>query len=229
MAATKPNPAAKKGGAVAAARKTQKQPPWLWIGVATLVLVLAVAAIVSSGGSDDEPSTAAGVAQTRDVTVTGAALAEMPRGGADPAVGQEIPDVKGQSFAGSPVQITKDGKPKLVVFVAHWCPHCQKEVPLLTDYLKSNPLQGVDLYGVSTGVAPNRPNFPPSDWLEEEGWAAPTLADSGDGDAADAFGLSSFPFFVAVDGSGKVVARVAGEITTEQFADLAGRARGGAQ
>ena len=36
-----------------------------------------------------------------------------------------------------------------------------------------------------------------------------------------AFGLSAFPYFVAVDGSGKVVARTSGEITTGQFAELA--------
>jgi hypothetical protein len=54
----------------------------------------------------------------------------------------------------------------------------------------------------------------------------PTLADSDDKQAADAFGLSAFPFFVAVDASGEVVARTSGELTTEQFADLLDRARG---
>ena len=38
---------------------------------------------------------------------------------------------------------------------------------------------------------------------------------------SDAFGLSAFPYFVAVDGSGKVVARTSGEISTGQFAELA--------
>ena len=220
MATAKP----KSKSAVARARK--KQPPWLWIGVAALVLVLAVAAIVSSGGSDGDKQSAAGVEETRPVTVTGTPLPELPRGGADPGGGQEIPDVKGQSFDGTPVNIAKDGKPKLVLFVAHWCPHCQKEVPLLADYLKSNPLQGVDLYTVSTRVASNSPNYPPSAWLDDEGWTAPTLADSDD-KAADAFGLSAFPYFVAVDASGKVVARTTGEITTDEFAALAAKARGG--
>jgi thiol-disulfide isomerase/thioredoxin len=221
MATTKP----KKSGAVAAARK--KQPPWLWIGVVALVLVLAVAALVSSGGSDDDKQTAAGVEETRPVNVTGAPLPQLPQGGADPGLGKEIPDVSGQSFDGTPVGITKDGKPKLIVFVAHWCPHCQKEVPLLAGYLKSNPLQGVDLYTVSTSVASNSPNYPPSDWLAEEDWTYPTLADSADKTAADTFGLSAFPYFVAVDASGKVVARTTGEITTDDFAALAAKARGG--
>ncbi len=215
MATTKP-----KSKAVARARK--KQPPWLWIGVAGLVLVLAVAAIVSSGGSgEDDPSTQ-GLEEIRPVTVTGTALPEFEPGGADSAVGQTIPEVKGQSFDGSPVTIGNDGRSKLIVFVAHWCPHCQKEIPLLADWLKSNALpDGVDLYTVSTGVTDKRPNYPPSKWLKKEGWTAKTLADSDEQQAADAFGLSAFPYFVVVDGSGKVVARTSGEITTGQFAELA--------
>jgi cytochrome c biogenesis protein CcmG, thiol:disulfide interchange protein DsbE len=222
MATGKPKP---KSKAVARARK--KQPPWLWIGVAGLVLVLAAAAIVSSGGGDEKES-AAGVSETRPVSVTGDALAEFdPEAADDAAVGQAIPEVKGQSFDGSPVEIRNDGTAKLIVFVAHWCPHCQEEIPLLARYLKSNPLPaGVDLYTVSTNVTSKRPNYPPSTWLEREGWTAKTLADSGDQEAADAFGLSAFPYFVAVDGSGKVVARTSGEISTGQFADLAQAALG---
>jgi cytochrome c biogenesis protein CcmG, thiol:disulfide interchange protein DsbE len=217
--------AKKKSTAVAKARK--KQPPWLWIGTAGLVLVLALAAIVSSGGSDDDKSTE-GLEQTRPVTSSGTPLPQLPQsGGADPAVGQTIPEATGQSFDGSPVAIRNDGRPKLILFVAHWCPHCQKEIPLLADWLKSNSLpNGVDLYTVSTAVDSKRPNYPPSAWLEKEGWKAPTLADSEDGKAADAYGLSAFPYFVAVDGAGKVVARTTGEITTDQFADLALKALG---
>jgi cytochrome c biogenesis protein CcmG/thiol:disulfide interchange protein DsbE len=223
MATSKPSP--KKKGAVAAARK--KQPPWLWIGVAALVLVLAVAAMVSSGGSDEGGSSAEGVEETRPVSISGDALPELPQSGSDPAVGKNIPEATGQSFDGSPVSIGNDGRAKLIVFVAHWCPHCRNEIPVLADWLESNQLpNGVDLYAVSTGVDSKRPNYPPSAWLEKEGWTAPTLADSSDGKAANAFGLSAFPYFLAVDGSGKVVARTTGEIGPEAFSDLARAALG---
>jgi len=223
MATAKPRP--KKKGAVAAARK--KQPPWLWIGVAALVLGLAVAAMVSSGGSDDSGSSAEGLEQTRPVSISGDAVPELPESGADPAVGKAIPEVTGQSFDGSPVAIRNDGRAKLIVFVAHWCPHCRNEIPLLADWLKSNQLpNGVDLYAVSTAVDSKRPNYPPSSWLEKEGWTAPVLADSSESKAADALGLSAFPYFMAVDGSGKVVARTTGEIGPEAFSDLARTALG---
>lgn len=223
MATAKPKP--RKKGAVAAARR--KEPPWLWIGVAAVVLILAVAAIASSGGSDDGGSSAEGVEETRPVSISGSALPQLPQSGSDPAVGTMIPEATGQSFDGSPVAIRNDGRAKVLVFVAHWCPHCRNEIPVLTDWLKSNKLpNGVDVYAVSTAVDSKRPNYPPSEWLENEGWPAPTLADSSDGKAADAFGLSAFPYFVAVDGSGKVVARTTGEIGTDAFGDLAHRALG---
>jgi cytochrome c biogenesis protein CcmG, thiol:disulfide interchange protein DsbE len=223
MATDKPK---SQSSAVAAARR--KGPPWLWIGVAAVVVILAVAALVSSGGSGDKKKTAAGVEQTRPVTVTGTALPELPQGGGDdPAVGKEIPEAAGASFDGSPVDIRNDGRPKLILFVAHWCPHCQREVPLLTSYLKSHPLPaGVDLYTVATATSSARPNYPPSAWLDKVGWKAKTMADSDDGKAATAFGLNAFPYFVAVDGSGKVVARTTGEITTDEFADLATKTLG---
>ncbi len=213
-------------GAVAAARK--KGPPWLWIGVAAVVVVLLVGAIVFGGGSGDKSSTktAAGLEQTRPVTVTGTPLPKLAEGG-DPAIGQEIPEVAGQSFDGTPVDIRNDGRAKLILFVAHWCPHCQREVPLLTSYLKSHPLpSGVDLYTVATATSPNQGNYPPSAWLAKVGWKAPVMADSTDTKAADAFGLPAFPYFVAVDGSGKVVARTTGEISTDDFAGLAAKALG---
>jgi thiol-disulfide isomerase/thioredoxin len=193
----------------------------IWFGVAGLVLVLLVVAKVSSGGGDKNKS-AEGVAETRPVTITGAALPKFEPDGTDAAVGETIPELRGQSFDGSPVAIRSDGRAKLILFVAHWCPHCQREVPLLADHLKSKALpSGVDLYTVSTSVSSKRPNYPPSAWLKKEGWTAKTLADSEQQQAADAFGLSAFPYFVAVDGSGKVVARTSGEITTDQFVDLA--------
>ena len=217
--------AKKSNSAVARARK--KQPPWLWIGVAGLVLVLAVAAIVSSSGGSDKKKSAEGVEETRQVAITGTPLPKLPESGTDPAVGKEIPEARGQSFDGTPVDIRNDGRPKLILFVAHWCPHCQREVPLLVDYLKKNPLpQGVDLYAVSTAVNEPRGNYPPSAWLKDKGWTAPTLADNEEGATADAFGLPGFPYFVAVDGSGKVVARTSGEISTDDFAALAAKALG---
>ena len=61
----------------------------------------------------------------------------------------------GQSFDGTPLAINPgDGKPKLVVFVAHWCPHCQAEVPrVLVQWMASGaqPGRSSRSCGVATG------------------------------------------------------------------------------
>jgi hypothetical protein len=77
--------------------------------------------------------------------------------------------------------------------------------------------RGVDLYSVSTGVDPSQPNYPPAEWLRREGWSVPVLVDDPVGSAAEAYGLTGFPFFVFVDGDGDVVSRAAGELTIEQL------------
>lgn len=215
-----------------AAAKRKAQPParrlpLVLILVGVLVLLGIAAVVASRGGDGDETSTAAGLEQTRPVTVTGTPL--PPHGeGDDTAVGAAAPEVRGASFDGAPVEITNDGRPKVLAFLAHWCPHCQREVPVLVDWLRANGNpEGVDLYGIATSTTPERPNYPPSAWLEREGWRVPTLVDDADGTTARAFGLSGFPFFVAVDRDGHVVARTSGELSPSQFEALLEQARTG--
>jgi thiol-disulfide isomerase/thioredoxin len=211
-----------------------RRPPWLWIVVGAVVLVAAIIAVVSAGGGDggddkgDGSGTAAAGQETRPVTITGTPLAPHGAADPDPAVGARIPTVAGASFDGTPMTISADGRGKLVLFVAHWCPHCQKEVPLLADFMADSPLPAdVDLVTVSTSVSAARPNYPPSAWLQREHWEAPVLVDSKDSEAAQAIGLTGQPYFVAVDASGVVRARTSGEITTDQFRQLVGLARSG--
>lgn len=198
--------------------------PLVIAAVAVLgVIALAVAMATGGGEAGDEVP---GLEQTQPVTVEGEGL--PPHGeGTDPAVGQPAPTLEGRSFDGSPLTVGDDGRPKVLVFLAHWCPHCQAEVPRLADWLAENGLPSdVDVYAIATATDPRRPNYPPSAWLEREGFTVPTLADDEQGTAAEAFGLSSFPFFVAVDADGQVVARASGELTMEQWEDLLDQARG---
>lgn len=206
---------------------THRRARWLWMGLGIAVATAALIAVLASSGSNNA-KTASGVEQTRDVQVTGTALAAFADG-ADTAVGQPIPEVQGAGFDGTPISITRDGKAKVLVFVAHWCPHCQKEVPILAAYLPTHPMPAdVQLVTVSTSTSPDRPNYPPSAWLADERWPGATIADSGNGAAASAFGLTSLPYFVAVDKNGNVVARTSGEITTDQFDTLVKQAASGA-
>ncbi|MCU1374762.1 MAG: Redoxin [Actinomycetia bacterium] len=198
----------------------------LWIGLAGIVvLALVVAVLASRGGSTKK--VVAGVEEVRPVTVSGTPLPPLTDSATDPGVGQVPPTLTGATFDGTPLTIGGDGKAKLVLFVAHWCPHCQREVPLLVTFLKDHQLPaGVELLTVSTGVNADNPNYPPSTWLDKEGWTAPVLADSATSEAATAWGLPGFPYLVGVDAGGKVVGRVTGEFTTDTFMALAQAAGG---
>lgn len=211
------------------ARRDRRPFPLVPVVLAVVVLLGVVAVVASRGGGGGGNGSSAAAGETRPVHVTGTPLPTYSADGPDPAVGATIPSVTGQTFTGAPVRIdATDGRPKLVMFVAHWCPHCQREVPLLTSWLTEHGLpKNVDLVAVSTNVQPNGPNYPPSTWLHDAGWPVTTMADDAKSTTADAFGLGSFPYFVAVDGQGKVVQRAAGELPTEAFASLIAVAGGG--
>ncbi len=192
------------------------------VGVA-VVVVAAVAAIAltsgSSGGASSPIPSASGSAGTSSApapsgapVITGAALPTFTTTTADPAIGLTIPAVEGANFAGQPVSITLDGKPKVILFLAHWCSHCQEEVPLLQAWLDAGGApDGVELISVATAIDATLPNYPPEEWLAREGWTVPVIVDR-TGSVATAYGLSAFPFWVFVNADGTVKGRMTGEL-----------------
>jgi thiol-disulfide isomerase/thioredoxin len=195
------------------------------IGVVVALVVIAgvVALVVTSEGGDDAAADA--VQEQGTVEVSGDSLPEYPADGGlaadpatDPAVGMTPPTLSGQDFAGEPVSIDPANGPMVVVFAAHWCPHCQKEIPLIQDWIDEGNLpEGVQVNLVSTGVQANQNNYPPSEWLAQEGWSEQVLLDNPDQTAAQVYGLSGYPYLVFVDGDGAVTQRASGELPIEQF------------
>ncbi|MDH5503715.1 MAG: redoxin domain-containing protein [Acidimicrobiia bacterium] len=164
--------------------------------------------LVACGG--DATSTTL-VAQTAAVTVTGTPLAEY--GQPDGSIGKVPPTLSGVSFEGDPVSIDPADGAHVILFVAHWCSHCQNEIPVVVDWLEAGGLPAdVQLTVVSTAVAPGQPNYPPSDWLSAENVTVPILLDDEANNAAAAYGLKSFPYLVAIGASGQVAVRAAGEL-----------------
>jgi thiol-disulfide isomerase/thioredoxin len=129
------------------------------------------------------------------------------------ATGQEAPTVTGTDFDGEEVTITNDGRPKAIVFLAHWCPHCQAEVPSVQRWLNdTGGVDGVDMYSVTTAIDPRRNNYPPQRWLEDEGWTVPIIRDNAASSVLTAHGNGGFPFWVFTNSDGTVALRIAGEI-----------------
>jgi thiol-disulfide isomerase/thioredoxin len=204
--------------------KQSRTPYFVIAGIAAAVLIALVVALAAGGGGDDNTTTGGGNADpatTGTVAVSGNPLPQFTDTSDDPAVGMTLPTLEGNDQTGAPMTIGADGRPTMIMFVAHWCPHCQREVPVVQQWVDDGRLpEGVDLVSVSTAIDPNRPNYPPDAWLADEGWTAPVLVDA-DNSAAQAVGLSAYPFFVAIDGDGTVVLRTSGELTTDQLDAIA--------
>jgi thiol-disulfide isomerase/thioredoxin len=207
---------------------------WLLPGlIVAAVAIAGILAIVlpgisgpSGGTSSSVRPSASGVASSGagaviEPTISGT---ELPRfegpTAADAAVGLPAPEVSGSDFNGTPVEIAADGRPKVVIFLAHWCPHCQAAVPLIQSWVSAGGVpDGVDLISVPTGIDPSQPNYPPDAWLQREGWTVPTLVDPSN-TVASAYGLAAYPFWVFVGPDGAVVQRAVGEMP---IADLEAR------
>jgi cytochrome c biogenesis protein CcmG/thiol:disulfide interchange protein DsbE len=158
------------------------------------------------------------------ITVEGDPLPEFADDGDDPAVGMAAPSLSGTDYDGQAVAFTPGEADTLLVFLAHWCPHCNAEIPMMLEWQEAGGLpDDLDVIGVSTGVDQNRPNYPPGEWLADKEWAWPVIADDEGSTAALAYGLSGFPYMVLVDSDGNVVARVDGEQQPEQLAELVGQ------
>ena len=195
--------------------------PLVIIGGVVAVVALALVIAIAAGGDEAKTPTTEGILETRPVTITGEALPKLPDSGDDTAAGLLAPTISGATFAGAPIAVPATGKPTLTIFVAHWCPHCRREVPLLTEWAKAGRVPtGVEVLAVATSTDPASVNYPPSAWLATEGFPFAVLADSSRAEAAAAMGVTGYPFFVMTDADGKVRWRASGEIPMDALTTM---------
>lgn len=214
--------------------KTSNNTKRIVIAVGVAIVAALLIAVLSGGDSNGDSSGSAAnqgdasssTGENQAVEVVGAVLEPLPESGADPVAGLEAPTINGSSFDSTPITVNPgDGQNYMLVFLAHWCPHCNREVPRLIEWQASGGIPAdLQIIGISTAVASDRPNYPPSQWVVDKGWPWPVMADSKNMDAAEAYGVSGFPFFVFVGADGTVKIRKSGEIEIEQLNQLVAEA-----
>ncbi len=166
------------------------------------------------------------LAATRPVEAIGAALPLLTSTdmSSDAAVGTPAPVLVGEGYDGDVINVdaTESG-PIMLVFLAHWCPHCNAEMPRIQQLVDEGRIpEGVNVIAVSTGLNPSAPNFPPDTWLDDMNWTLPTLVDGIDLEsdsyiAATAFGVSGFPLIALIDADGNLAARWTGERSIDEI------------
>lgn len=180
---------------------------WIIGGVVGLGLIVMLA-ISIAGEQEVDDSIAFG-----EITMEGDLLPVFADPANDAAAGMTAATISGGDWDDNAYSIAPDGTPKILVLLAHWCPHCQAEVPVIQQWLNDGGLpDGVDMYSLTVFTDRLRPNWPPQDWLEGAGWTLPVIMDDDIGTAATAYGMQTTPMYVVLDGENKVVGRISGEI-----------------
>ena len=236
---------ARRKAAAKAARAEGGSKPLMWVITGLVIVVAVVVAVVVAGGGDDgtrarstrvESTTptsgtgdsyldADGRPYSQPVVIAGEPLAAYNKDAAfDDAVGTPAPTLSGKNFAGEDIVIDPAANgPYMIVFLAHWCPHCNAEVPRLLDWKNAGLVPAeLNIVGVGTAVAPGEANFPPAQWFSNKGWSWPVIVDEykgpgAAGTAATAFGASGWPYFVIIGADGLVKVRKSGEIEISEL------------
>lgn len=198
----------------------------LYVVLVVVGIAGAVALGTSGGSSDTTTDTVVTVpggvqpAEYQKVSSTGGMLAPLPESGADTETGKSVAVLKGYDLQGRPVTIDPagEGKATMVVFLAHWCPHCNREIPVLNKWRESGEVPtGLRVVGITTGSKADQANWPPSKWMTAMKWPFEVMADSEAQEAAAAYGVAGYPFIAFVGANGKITARTSGETPVEQL------------
>ena len=195
--------------------------------IGVVVVILALVAILLAT-NDDEVTLDDGttldetpITDAADVEVSGDPLPPFAPEAQDAAIGMPMPSFAGTDLAGDPVELAAEGGPTAVVYLAHWCPHCQNEVPEIQQLIDDGAVpDDVEIVAVATGNDSSEPNYPPNVWLHEEGWTPTTLVDDEQQTTAEASGLAAFPYWVFTDAEGAVAHRHAGAMPTEALQEV---------
>jgi cytochrome c biogenesis protein CcmG, thiol:disulfide interchange protein DsbE len=195
------------------------------VGIAVVAFV-GVVAVLSAGEGADLPSLSEVAAP---VVIDGEPIAvPYPDEGPDPAIGSPAPVITAIDYADQEVTIGAPGQAQVLVFLAHWCPVCDQELPTLRDVVSAGGVpDDVELVLITTGLDPGRPNWPPRTWLRDAGLGdVLTVRDDAGDPMMRAFGLRAYPAWAVIGADGTVVARRQGllpAVGVAQLLDLASR------
>ena len=155
-------------------------------------------------------------------TAPDGSLPPFEQGQPDAALGIALGDVTGPEYY-SETDVTidpADGTTRAWLVWAHWCPHCQRELPPLSEWYEANAANypNVELVSISTSIDDSRGN-PLVPYLDELQLTFPAIVDA-DLMLAEQLGANAFPFWVFTGPDGTTLLRVAGFLELEQVEEI---------
>ncbi|MEN8114922.1 MAG: TlpA disulfide reductase family protein [Actinomycetota bacterium] len=149
-------------------------------------------------------------------------LPPFQQGQPDAALGVILGDVTGpEYYTGSDTAIDPtDGVARAWLIWAHWCPHCQRELPAVSEWYVENASSypNVELLSVTSSIDDTRGN-PLEPYLDELQLPFPTIVDA-DLALAQQLGVSAYPFWVFTGPDGTTLLRIAGYLETAQVQEI---------
>ena len=126
-----------------------------------------------------------------------------PRVAGPPAPAFEVRGVSGRTVALADFR----GRPVIVNFWATWCQPCRRELPSLIELQQRLASRGLEVVAISIDANPSDVEA----FLKEQPLPF-TIGLDPEHQTADRFGVSSVPATFILDGEGRVVERVDGEV-----------------
>lgn len=191
---------------IAQRRATERRRERLWkVGVPLAVVLVIVVlgglvALTASGGgtASSEADVTAGPARTTLL-----------------ATGDEVPAFAAPAVDGGRVDWTEfAGEPAVLTVWAPWCPHCQEELPVLSQVASEFP--DVPVVTVATAIG-QHPGPSPESFMADHSIDLPTALDSTEDAISGSLGVSGFPTLLFVDADGVVHHTMTGEVAEEDL------------
>jgi thiol-disulfide isomerase/thioredoxin len=139
------------------------------------------------------------------------------------AAGALVPDFSAPDLSWDAVVWKgRDGSPTVLAVWAPWCPHCQKELPVLasvtSDFLGAKPISVVTAVGLHPGPTPE-------EFMRSRGLTFPVAVDDASGTLGSGLGISAFPTVYYVGSDGRVTAVQVGEWSESEMRRALSRTR----
>ena len=126
--------------------------------------------------------------------------------------GQKAPDFSAKTVDGSNVSLSDKGDKQatMLVFFATWCPHCQKEAPVIADFVDQYKDLRILMIGIDGQDDPQKvKEFVNQYGIESQALYNPSLGST--------YNVSGYPTVYILDGNDKVVFANAGEAPRSVF------------